>query len=1311
MKRKLIVMLLTAALLMSLPLPALAEEENTDRPVRETIILETADDLFAFAHSCVLDSWSRDKQVVLKSDISLDNAQFMPIPTFGGIFDGGGHSITGLNITQSVTPAGLFGNLQSTAVVKNLTVQGTVTPGGDCAATGGITGENYGTMENCAFSGEIAGQMNTGGIAGSNLGVIRDCTAAGNITGHNRTGGIAGYNDGQITGCKNAMAVNTESVDPTLDPMKIELGFTLDFSKISRLDVSNAASDSGGIVGYSSGSITDCMNSGNVGYPHIGYNLGGIVGRSCGFVESCENQGGIYGRKDVGGVAGQIEPHIQTILSPDYLETLSKQFESLGGLVSRAGSNGTRTGGNVQDSIQIISGYRSAAQTAIGTLVSSAVGGEMNIEALNDLGSAVQGMVSASDGLKGAIGEGVETLSSDISAISGQIGSISRTFALATEDARQEIITDLSDVDLSDITEGRVLNCVNTGAVEADLNVGGIAGVMGLESTVDPEDDAPSGGLTQRRRYELKVIVDSCENAGNVIGKRSYAGGICGRMELGLITQSRGYGRITSQNGDYVGGIAGLAGGTVRDCFAKCTLSGRSYIGGIVGSGIALDYRGDSSTVTGCYSMVDIAESEQYIGAISGVNTGVFTENYFVSDTLAGINQVSYAALAEPVTYEEMQKLQSLPQSLRELTLRFTADGQTVKTLLFHYGDSFDESVYPEIPQKDGFYARWSTRDLENLHFDTVVEANYFPYITALNSTDARPGEHPVFFVQGQFREGDVLTVTPGKKEFVPAENQTLVERWHLSIPADGLESHTIRYLPGQEGLQVYLLKSGSWSRIQPEDMGTYLAFDAAGAEVELAIVSASYSGRYLALALVGAFTVVLLFGVFCPLKRKKAKKGQPQKKKKRWIFLLIGLLAADIVIAAWAYIPRAEIAQTIRIYDILKAYLEQPEQETKLTVKAQIENQDANFVADIGVTKIGDHRVSVITENGRSLYYSEGVVFVENGDAFRPNIAAPDYSQIVRQLLELSRLVRVDSTDGKYSMTVEGTQAVKIMGLLMPSVQSFLPEPIRLTVEIMTDRDALTQIRFTGAGNLTDSVKTPFSVSAVVDVLPTDGVTVPRPVAQSILSGQYSPQEIYSDELIQLIGAWATLRERNPIAAQITMKADCGPLTIDDSFHYSRWKTENTVIHGMDKTGQMLYFGSGKVCNSDGRKIYVHAEDGLDVSMLTDILYKAFQKAQFECRQEDSGSVYTVTLQPDGMKELGETILPKTKSMDISYDKGSIRLSVQDGQFQSVHIACGGSTKASALSADVQLELDIVLEDDAVKPTLPDAVKSALVK
>ena len=323
MKRKYLAALLALTLLFGLSLPASAEE-LLDTP--ETIHITSAEEFLTFAENCVLDSWSQNKQVLLTADISLEETDFASIPTFGGSFDGGGHTISGLSLTQSLSPAGLFGILQPTAVVKNLTVQGIVAPGGDGLSVGGVAGENYGTVENGTFIGTVVGKTNTGGIAGMNYGTLRACRAEGSVTGDNRTGGITGYNCGSLTSCRSSASVNTESVDPTINPKDIRLDFSMDFSKTANLDASDAASDTGGIAGYSSGTITSCVNSGSVGYPHIGYNLGGIVGRSCGFVEGCRNEGFITGRKDVGGVVGQIEPHIQTILSPDYLETLSKQF-------------------------------------------------------------------------------------------------------------------------------------------------------------------------------------------------------------------------------------------------------------------------------------------------------------------------------------------------------------------------------------------------------------------------------------------------------------------------------------------------------------------------------------------------------------------------------------------------------------------------------------------------------------------------------------------------------------------------------------------------------------------------------------------------------------------------------------------------------------------------------------------------------------------------------------------------------------------------------------------------------------------------
>ena len=52
---------------------------------------------------------------------------------------------------------------------------------------------------------------------------------------------------------------------------------------------------------------------GAVGYAHVGYNIGGIVGRQSGYLSSCTNSGTILGRKDVGGIAGQLEPEVRLL--------------------------------------------------------------------------------------------------------------------------------------------------------------------------------------------------------------------------------------------------------------------------------------------------------------------------------------------------------------------------------------------------------------------------------------------------------------------------------------------------------------------------------------------------------------------------------------------------------------------------------------------------------------------------------------------------------------------------------------------------------------------------------------------------------------------------------------------------------------------------------------------------------------------------------------------------------------------------------------------------------------------------------------
>ena len=109
--------------------------------------------------------------------------------------------------------------------------------------------------------------------------------------------------------------------------------------------------------------------------------------------------------------------------------------------------------------------------------------------------------------------------------------------------------------------------------------------------------------------YLTRAILLDCDNYGAVTAKKSCAGSVAGRMDLGTVYGCGGWGDTLVESGDYVGGVVGLSLTSVRHSWAKCTLSGGSYVGGITGSG---------STVTDCIAMPEITSAMQLSGGIAG---------------------------------------------------------------------------------------------------------------------------------------------------------------------------------------------------------------------------------------------------------------------------------------------------------------------------------------------------------------------------------------------------------------------------------------------------------------------------------------------------------------------------------------------------------------------------------------------------------------------------------------------------------------------------------------------------------------------
>ena len=1315
MRKKIDIRHLAAALLAALMLLACLPVTQADA-AGNTIHISSEAELRDLAASCTLDTWSRDKNVVLDSDLTLADPSFLPIPTFGGSFDGQGHTIHNVSITDSLSPAGLFGVVQAGGSVRSLHVVGTVTPSGDGRSVGGIAGENNGAIEKCSFTGTVSGQVYVGGIAGHTgaSGSILACETRGAVIGDSMTGGITGYNEGLLADCTNSACVNVESTDPRLDLEDLDLTLTPDLSKLGQANAGASAADTGGIAGYSAGTLSDCVNHGAVGYQHIGYNTGGVAGRSCGQLLRCRNDGSIAGRKDVGGVVGQIEPYIQVDASPTYLSELNRQLYELKSLTDQAANDAQDGAGDVSGRLNDMNDYLKDA-----------------LSDPQDPLAAITGFGSRLKDLNNSASGSVDTVADDLRDINSKFNEVSNTVLAAISAAGNpaSVISDGSQGNIDKITLGKTSACTNSGAVSGDVNTGGIAGSIAIEYELDPEDDV-SANLDgeYRRQYEYRAVVQQCANTGAVSAKRSNTGGIAGRMDLGLIISCESYGSVESDSGSCVGGIAGLTAATVRSSYAKCTLSGKKYVGGIVGSGVAEKSDGSASTVTGCWSLVDITGCQQYEGAVSGADTGTFTDNYFVSDTLAGINRQSFAGRAEPVSFDTLAAAEGMPGGMTTFTLSFVSGGKVLTSRTFSYGASFDSSVYPPLPEKDGIYAHWDRTDLHGLHLDTVVTAVYDALLPTLSSEQTREDGRPIILAGGDFNDGDTmaataLTLTP--EEFHAADgsfadraanwfsylkdgqlppltvNRRVAEQWRVSLPDDGQETHTLRYLPSQDAshLRLYVNDGDGWQAVSCDTVGSYLSFTAGGASPEFAVVTTASVWWPLAAAIAVCVAIVLavLLGRRHRRRRKAAAASAPEtaenaaestetparisrpakKKKRRW-WIPVSIVAG-IAAAAAVLLTATGLGRQLNAWRLLHRALNAD----SLAMTVSVQSGEAfTASADVCRTRADTTRIVTVRWQGVTVYCTGDAVYLENGRAHRlsSNLTLPDLAALFRKAH-----VDCEKTDADtlYTAALSAADADALLTLLEPEVGD-LTGIDRLTAVLTVADGRARSLRLT-AGPEDAPVLT-----AVMDF--TAKVTapqVPEAVTAAIAGGTEPENTVLPADTLRLLRSWAALRSREVLAADLTLTADCGPLVLRDTLQYDRRTVDGQDFTAVRKGALSLYFSGDKLCDAEGHVLTT--DDALaSQAQLLQLAYQLVLNGTAACTQTGGTDTYTLTLDEAGAAEFAAAIAPDIQSQHVAFTGGRVTMEVQDTQLCSVRITCSGSISVALTEANASLSADI---------------------
>lgn len=404
--RKIIKNIISSAAAAALIMSSAAAEAFAE-PVSGTVTVSSAEELYKLAENCSIDSFSRGKTITLTNDIDLNGETFSPIPIFCGKLDGGGHTISNLRITEEGSGMGLFRTVEKNAEIKNLNLNGVISPKGSRNQAGAFAGVNNGSIINCTFTGSVDGETNVGGIVGINkeTGIISNCLAVGRTHGKSCTGGIAGTNSGLILSCENRTNVNiTASESKTVSASDInvdEIISTNDNSSDSNAPL-DSCTDTGGIAGYSDGVIQSCLNTGTVGYPHIGYNTGGIAGRQSGYISGCSNSAKIYGRKEVGGIAGQSEPYMVLLPNDDMLDDLRTELDALNALIDSALSDGSDIGDTATAHLNNIQSYINSAKDS-GQAITDGISNfaDENINGINlltaDISSSLQKASLAAD--------------------------------------------------------------------------------------------------------------------------------------------------------------------------------------------------------------------------------------------------------------------------------------------------------------------------------------------------------------------------------------------------------------------------------------------------------------------------------------------------------------------------------------------------------------------------------------------------------------------------------------------------------------------------------------------------------------------------------------------------------------------------------------------------------------------------------------------------------------------------------------------------------------------------------------------------
>ena len=587
------------------------------------------------------------------------------IESFGGIYDGNGHTISNMSYqgsnTSNYTNVGLFSELKNGAEVKNLNFSNIVfrNVNKDCGTLAGSASGNI-TIDNVTITGTMAFEKmgdNIGGILGSHKdGALKISNITNNlsISGANyNVGGVVGYVENATFEFNNFSAITTQFslngycyVGSVVGKIS-NSGYTINNVNIDHimpeqdkdvLIISGYGSGIGGVIGFadkcSDSSLEDVTIRTTVG--------------STGKFENHNSDVDNFDGVDVGGLIGKCDTNGSTTISDAKVSGHIKGDVNIGGFI---GSSQLYSQTNVNIIFKGTNCIQPEESSYVAVIGSNNIGGmigtlahtTLTIEKPIVITTDVNGSSDCVGGFCGFMLNSVCDLSnlqfSETMAVNGynNVGGVVGEIYQSKVSGPTKI--DFTNGHQSALPNFNDLSSLYNGKVNGVDYVGGFVGniynssVTGFAVNVNVTGSNNVGGFAGSIRVcDSDDYISNNASNGNINGTGEYVGGIVGYLEIDASSGSFGYDGFNNNiaygninGGSNVSGVVGClnvngANFTMQYCVNTAHVVGSGHVGGVLAH---VHQKNNAPTIQYCANFGNISataiDEDSNVGGIVGI--------------------------------------------------------------------------------------------------------------------------------------------------------------------------------------------------------------------------------------------------------------------------------------------------------------------------------------------------------------------------------------------------------------------------------------------------------------------------------------------------------------------------------------------------------------------------------------------------------------------------------------------------------------------------------------------------------------------